>query len=106
MVLDPALGGDYLTTWASDVVVTVTALPVVGDQDPAVGDMVRLAEADSVSAVLIRADKGDETLACLRPSTGPAWRQPERHGLMTSSSRCDDQQRAVTTKFPGSRRLR
>ena len=62
VVLDPALGGDYLTTWASDVVVTVTAGQSSATRILAVGDMVRLAEADSVSAVLIRADKGDETL--------------------------------------------
>ena len=62
VVLDPALGGDYLTTWASDVVVTVTAGQSSATRILAVGDMVRLAEADSVSAVLIRADKSDETL--------------------------------------------
>ena len=62
VVLDPALGGDYLTTWASDVVVTVTAGQSSATRILAVGDMVRLAEADSASAVLIRADKGDETL--------------------------------------------
>jgi hypothetical protein len=62
VVLDPALGGDYLTTWASDVVVTVTAGQSSATRILAVGDMVRLAEADSASSVLIRADKGDETL--------------------------------------------
>jgi capsular polysaccharide biosynthesis protein len=62
VVLDPALGGDYLTTWASDVVVTVTAGQSSATRILAVGDMVRLADADSASAVLIRADKGDETL--------------------------------------------
>jgi capsular polysaccharide biosynthesis protein len=62
VVLDPALGGDYLPTWASDVVVTVTAGQSSATRILAVGDMVRLADADSASAVLIRADKGDETL--------------------------------------------
>ena len=62
VVLDPALGGDYLTTWASDVVVTVTAGQSSATRILAVGDMVRLAGPDSASAVLIRADKGDETL--------------------------------------------
>jgi hypothetical protein len=39
----------------------------------AVGDMIRLADADAVSAVLIQADKGDETLGLpvTRPE-GPA----------------------------------
>jgi capsular polysaccharide biosynthesis protein len=71
VVLDPALGGDYLTTWASDVVVTVTAGQSSATRILAVGDMVRLADADSASAVLIRADKGDETLGV------PATRQQE-----------------------------
>ena len=62
VVLDPALGGDYLATWASDVVVTVTAGQSSATRIQAVGDMVKLAGAESVSAVLIGADKGDETL--------------------------------------------
>jgi len=62
VVLDPALGGDYLPTWASDVVVTVTAGRSSATRILAVGDMVRLANADSVSAVLVQADKSDETL--------------------------------------------
>jgi capsular polysaccharide biosynthesis protein len=73
VVLDPALGGDYLTTWASDVVVTVTAGQSTATRILAVGDMIRLADADAVSAVLIQADKGDETLGLpvTRPE-GPA----------------------------------
>ena len=74
VVLDPALGGDYLTTWASDVVVTVTAGQSSATRILAVGDMVRLAGAESASAVLIRADKGDETLGV------PATRQQEPAG--------------------------
>jgi capsular polysaccharide biosynthesis protein len=62
VVLDPSLGGDYLTTWASDVVVTVTAGQSSATRIQAVGEMVRLAGADPVSAVLIGADKTDESL--------------------------------------------
>ena len=69
VVLDPSLGGDYLTSWASDVVVTVTAGHSSAARIQAVGEMVRLAGADSVSAVLIGADKTDESLgvAATRP---------------------------------------
>jgi capsular polysaccharide biosynthesis protein len=77
VVLDPALGGDYLATWASDVVVTVTAGQSSATRIQAVGDMVRLAGAESVSAVLIGADKGDETLGltAARPADpgGATW---------------------------------
>jgi len=77
VVLDPALGGDYLATWASDVVVTVTAGQSSATRIQAVGDMVRLAGAESVSAVLIGADKGDETLGmtAARPAEpeGATW---------------------------------
>jgi len=69
VVLDPALGGDYLATWASDVVVTVTAGQSSATRIQAVGEMVRLAGAESVSAVLIGADKSDETLGV--PATPP-----------------------------------
>jgi capsular polysaccharide biosynthesis protein len=62
VVLDPALGGDYLATWASDVVVAVTAGRSSATRIQAVGEMIRLAGAESVSAVLIGADKTDETL--------------------------------------------
>jgi hypothetical protein len=77
VVLDPALGGDYLATWASDVVVTVTAGQSSATRIQAVGDMVRLAGAESVSAVLIGADKRDETLgfqtARAADPAGPSW---------------------------------
>jgi capsular polysaccharide biosynthesis protein len=77
VVLDPALGGDYLATWASDVVVTVTAGQSSATRIQAVGDMVRLAGAESVSAVLIGADKGDETLGFqatrAADPAGPSW---------------------------------
>jgi capsular polysaccharide biosynthesis protein len=77
VVLDPALGGDYLATWASDVVVTVTAGRSSATRIQAVGDMVKLAGADPVSGILIGADKGDESLglqaARAANPPGPSW---------------------------------
>lgn len=77
VVLDPALGGDYLATWASDVVVAVTAGRSSATRIQAVGEMVRLAGAESVSAVLIAADKADETLGVpatrLQDPVGTSW---------------------------------
>jgi capsular polysaccharide biosynthesis protein len=77
VVLDPALGGDYLATWASDVVVALTAGRSSATRVQAVGEMVRLAGAESVSAVLIGADKADETLGVpatrLEDPAGTSW---------------------------------
>jgi hypothetical protein len=74
VVLDPALGGDWLPTWASDVVVTVTAGQSSATRILAVGDMIRLADTKTATAVLVQADKTDETLGL------PATRQPEPAG--------------------------
>ena len=60
--LDPASGGDYLSTWATDAVAVVTAGKSSSVRIHAVGEMVRLAGVRLVSVVLIGADKGDESL--------------------------------------------
>jgi capsular polysaccharide biosynthesis protein len=60
--LDPACGGDYLSTWATDAVAVVTAGKSSSVRIHAVGEMVRLAGMRLVSVVLIGADKGDESL--------------------------------------------
>jgi capsular polysaccharide biosynthesis protein len=74
VTLDPALGGDWLPTWASDVVVTVTAGQSSATRILAVGDMVRLTEPKTATAVLVQADKSDETLGL------PATRQQDLAG--------------------------
>jgi hypothetical protein len=76
VILDPALGGDWLTTWASDVVVTVTAGQSSATRILAVGDMVRLADTKTATAVLVQADKTDETLGL------PATRHQEPAGAI------------------------
>ena len=60
--LDPAFGGDYLSTWATDAVAVVTAGKSSSVRIRAVGEMVRLAGMRLVSVVLIGADKSDESL--------------------------------------------
>jgi hypothetical protein len=60
--LDPASGGDFLSTWATDAVAVVTAGKSSMTRVHAVGEMVRLAGIRLVSVVLIGADKGDESL--------------------------------------------
>ncbi|MGE5292925.1 MAG: hypothetical protein ACM3ML_38210 [Micromonosporaceae bacterium] len=60
--LDPAAGGDHLASWATDAVVMVTAGRSSWSKVNAVGEMVRLAGTRLVSAVLVGADKWDESL--------------------------------------------
>jgi hypothetical protein len=64
--LDPALGGEHLATWAADAVAVVTAGRSSWTRIQAVGEMVRLSGMRLVSAVLIGADKTDESLGIVR----------------------------------------
>lgn len=60
--LDPALGGEYLATWATDAVVVITAGRTHASRAQAVGEMLRLAGLPVVSGVVVGADKTDESL--------------------------------------------
>ena len=60
--LDPALGGEHLTTWATSAVVMVTAGQSSWARIHAVGEMIRLAGVSLTSAVLVGADKTDGSL--------------------------------------------
>lgn len=60
--LDPAVGGDYLATWATKAVVVVTAGESTATRVRAVGEMVRLAGAHLDSVIVLDADRGDESL--------------------------------------------
>jgi hypothetical protein len=62
MTLDPSVGSEHLGTWAADAVVVVTAGRSSWTKIHAVGEMVRLAGVHLVSAVLVGADKWDESL--------------------------------------------
>ncbi len=59
--LDPALGADHLTTWASAAVVTVTAGEATAVKIRAAGDMIRISGVYLASGILIGADKNDES---------------------------------------------
>lgn len=59
---DPALGADHVPGWASSVVAMVAAGESSAQRVFAVGEMIRLAGLHPVSAVLVGADKGDESL--------------------------------------------
>jgi capsular polysaccharide biosynthesis protein len=65
--LDPAIGAGHLASWAASAVAVVTAGRSSATRIRAVGEMIRLAGTPLVSAVLIGADKTDETLGVMRP---------------------------------------
>ncbi len=60
--LDPSLGGEHLATWATAAVAVVTAGKSPATRIHSVGEMIRLAGMTLKSAVLIGADKTDESL--------------------------------------------
>jgi len=66
--LDPALGADHLSTWASDAVAIVTAGQSSWTKIHAAGEMVRMAHVRLASAVLIGADKSDESIGRFYPA--------------------------------------
>jgi capsular polysaccharide biosynthesis protein len=59
---DPSVGGEHLATWAPAAVVMVTAGQSSWTKINAVGEMIRLAGMRLVSAVLVGAEKTDESL--------------------------------------------
>ena len=60
--LDVSLGGDHLSTWATDAVAVITAGRSSWTTISAVGEMIRLSGTRLVSAVLIGAEHSDESL--------------------------------------------
>jgi capsular polysaccharide biosynthesis protein len=62
VTLDPAFGAEHLATWATDAVAVVTAGQSTAAKVRSVGEMLRLAGTRFESAVLIDADRNDETL--------------------------------------------
>jgi capsular polysaccharide biosynthesis protein len=62
VVLDPSIGAEYVASWATTAVAVVTAGRSSWAKIHGVGEMVRLAGVSLASAVLIGADKTDESL--------------------------------------------
>jgi hypothetical protein len=60
--VDPSVGGEHLADWVSSVVAFITAGRSSAERIRAVGEMIRLARIPRVSAVLVGADKTDESL--------------------------------------------
>jgi capsular polysaccharide biosynthesis protein len=60
--LDPAVGAEHLATWTRSAVVMLTAGRSVAERVHSVGEMIRLAGIEHVSAVLLGADATDQSL--------------------------------------------
>ena len=90
--LDPMLGGDHLPTWATDVVVMVTAGRSTWTRVQAVGEMLRLARIRLVSAVLVGADPTDEGLGLTHA--------PEPGRAVHEDGRAVQEDESPTVSFP------
>ena len=66
ITLDPAIGSDHLASWATEAVAVVTAGRSSWERIHSVGELVRLSGTRLVSAVLVGADKTDESLGSTR----------------------------------------
>jgi capsular polysaccharide biosynthesis protein len=69
--LDPALGGEFISTWAASAVPVITAGRSLASRIHATGEMIRLSGLPASGAVLVGADRSDESLGELpRPAPG------------------------------------
>ena len=93
IILDPSVGGEHLATWAADAVVIVTAGRSSWTKIHAVGEMIRLAGTRLVGAVLVGADRTDESLGVTpapeagREAVTTPRRQTDAGGLVPSGRR-------------------
>jgi capsular polysaccharide biosynthesis protein len=64
--VDPSLGDEHLATWATDAVAVVTAGRSSWEKVRGVAELIRLSGTRLASAVLIGADKTDESVGVMR----------------------------------------
>ena len=74
--LDPAVGADHLPTWAGDAVVMLTAGMSSATKIHSVGEMIRAAGTSLISAVLLDADRSDESLGFASSLAGDVNAEP------------------------------
>jgi len=88
--LDPSLASDHLKTWAADAVVVVTAGASSWTKIHAVGELIRLAGTRLVSAVLVGADKWDESLGVEATHAGVRHAALQTGDGITETAQFDD----------------
>lgn len=64
--VDPSLGGEHLATWTTNAVAVVTAGRSSWEKIHGVAELVRLSGTRLISAVLVGADKTDESVGLVR----------------------------------------
>ena len=84
LTIDPALGADHLSSWASNAVVVVTAGKSSATKLRTTAELIRLSGTELASAVVVGADKLDDSLGVLtfpeddglaEPGDEPVWRE-------------------------------
>jgi hypothetical protein len=70
LTLDPALGAEHLPTWATDAVVVVTAGQSASTKIHSVCEMTRLAGTDISCAILVGADRDDDSIGTVVAPAG------------------------------------
>ena len=85
VALDPSFGSEHLPTWATEAVAIVTAGRSSWTKINAVGEMIRLSGTRLVSAVLIGADKADESLGVV-PAQDSRDAEAEEQGPNSNGS--------------------
>jgi len=75
--LSPALGAEHLRPWSSEAVAIVTAGRSSATLLHATGEMIRLAGIRLDSAILLRADKTDDSVGLLEPDTARVDTAPD-----------------------------
>ena len=62
---DPALGGDYIATWATEAVVVLTAGKSSTTKIQSVGEMLRASGIHGISAIVLGADRDDDSVGSM-----------------------------------------
>jgi hypothetical protein len=97
--LDPLGGSEHLASWAGRAVAVVSAGETSATRINAVGELIRLAGVTQLPAVLLGADKNDETVGATRLAVHrpPARPDPARSG----SDRPGSDQRSPVSREAG-----
>lgn len=88
--LDPAIGAEHLSTWASQAVAVFTAGRTRATRAYAVGEMLRLSGIRAVSGVITGADKNDESLGSVEHDTAVLARFGPPEPATPNGSHADD----------------